>query len=1088
MTLAPLKSGFIRTKTINPRTSSNTQIKIGSKRYDQLVDDYKYNKIFALKQDKKKINITKINRTANIFKARSQLYNNNLEGVRKLVQSRHQFNATEKSKTSAILKSLSNQGYVFNFKIRGETKFSNQYWTLRNENLDDLVNALSNNYFEENVLAYGSDDFGRFMHTGISDFKLTKTEPKKITTKKRLFKKNKNGHFFRYLNTTDINLERYQIISKESNKDILNEHCLIYSLQQAGVDNVILNRIKTTFQQGSSFAKCNLKKIVDILKRKIILYELPTKKHAKIKTIFGKTYDNPIEIALFENHYFINDTTKYTSFSIKHYDEIKHIKDFHDISDRQRHHEGLYSRKKAKKISSLDVIKILFTNNKFKKDDFLLTYTPDFQKLNKNKDDILDGIEQEQQEYKYKEKQTKTRSIFYADSETDTSGNHKPILLGIVKDRPDVQIGHVRTFVNKNDDKNKFWFDFLEYIHRNSKTNNVNDEEVIIYFHNLKYDYHVLMPYLYLSGSPCEKDGNLYSAKIRYRKRIFELRDSFKLANFALAKFQKTFDLDPSLNKKEAIAYDYYKLTNMCVELIKTSDYEKFLRPEEIPIFREAIEKNEYNELETPKKGWFNPIAYYRYYLKYDCLILAKGLQKFKQTIDIISENKLDMYNYLTISSLTYAMMGLNGSFDDVYEMTGNLRDFCSQAVTGGRVQTNAKYEKQVLNGKFADYDGVSLYPSAIKRLCEERGLPLGKCKRIETHSKVELDKHDYYIVKVKISKINKHQQLPMVSYKDDEGLLQYINDIEEPIMTYIDMISLSDWIKFQEIEYEIIDGVYWNEGYNKKMGDVIKHLFEERLKQKKQGNEAMQQILKLMMNSAYGKTITKKTTTKNIITNEKYRDNYIHNNFNTIRKITDLNEKLCSIEVDTVDLSYNMSQVGAFVLSYSKRIMNEVFDVANTNNYPLYYTDTDSIHCNYDDVPLLEQKFKEKYNRELTGKQLGQFHVDFDMKGAVGEIVATKSIFLGKKSYIDQLESVDKDGKKIVDYHYRMKGCTVAGLEDKANRKYKGNMFELYTKLLNGKEMKIIMNPKNSKPMFEYSDNAISTRRQGKFIRTIQF
>ena len=105
--------------------------------------------------------------------------------------------------------------------------------------------------------------------------------------------------------------------------------------------------------------------------------------------------------------------------------------------------------------------------------------------------------------------------------------------------------------------------------------------------------------------------------------------------------------------------------------------------------------------------------------------------------------------------------------------------------------------------------------------------------------------------------------------------------------------------------------------------------------------------------------------------------------------------EKICS------DDSFNRGHIGCAILSMSKRIMNEVFNVANDNNYPIYYTDTDSLHLDLENVKKLEEKYKEVYNKELNGKNLEQFHTDFNLEGAKSEIYATKSIFLGKKSYI---------------------------------------------------------------------------------------
>ena len=71
-----------------------------------------------------------------------------------------------------------------------------------------------------------------------------------------------------------------------------------------------------------------------------------------------------------------------------------------------------------------------------------------------------------------------------------------------------------------------------------------------------------------------------------------------------------------------------------------------------------------------------------------------------------------------------------------------------------------------------------------------------------------------------------------------------------------------------------------------------------------------------------------------------------------------------------------------------SKRIMNEVMTLAEDLNYPMYITDTDSIHIDSDNVMPLGDEFKKRYNRDLIGNDMGQFHTDFDMDGACDEIV----------------------------------------------------------------------------------------------------
>ena len=102
---------------------------------------------------------------------------------------------------------------------------------------------------------------------------------------------------------------------------------------------------------------------------------------------------------------------------------------------------------------------------------------------------------------------------------------------------------------------------------------------------------------------------------------------------------------------------------------------------------------------------------------------------------------------------------------------------------------------------------------------------------------------------------------------------------------------------------------------------------------------------------------------------------------------------------------------------------MNKVFDASTRCGVKIYYQDTDSIHLNYDDVDKIVKKYKEIYDKDLVGEDLGNFHIDFSMDKANSEIYAIESLFLGKKTYIDILESTDKDGKKINSEHIRMKG-----------------------------------------------------------------
>ena len=69
---------------------------------------------------------------------------------------------------------------------------------------------------------------------------------------------------------------------------------------------------------------------------------------------------------------------------------------------------------------------------------------------------------------------------------------------------------------------------------------------------------------------------------------------------------------------------------------------------------------------------------------------------------------------------------------------------------------------------------------------------------------------------------------------------------------------------------------------------------------------------------------------------------------------------------------------LGTQILSVSKRIMNEAMCLVEDIGIQVYYQDTHSMHIPRYDVVRLAEAFKTKYNRELIGNQLGQFHSDF--------------------------------------------------------------------------------------------------------------
>src|SRR5690606_18824411 len=135
---------------------------------------------------------------------------------------------------------------------------------------------------------------------------------------------------------------------------------------------------------------------------------------------------------------------------------------------------------------------------------------------------------------------------------------------------------------------------------------------------------------------------------------------------------------------------------------------------------------------------------------------------------------------------------------------------------------------------------------------------------------------------------------------------------------------TLEDYIEHHEIEYEFIDGVYWRQ-CNSRISNTIVKLFELRKEAKKDGKNILQAIYKLIMNSAYGKTLLKPSKYKHFYEKNENMTNVISKMYNNIVKITPLSNNDMS-RVKTYSNryeDYNRAHCGVLVLSMSKRIMN---------------------------------------------------------------------------------------------------------------------------------------------------------------------
>ena len=360
------------------------------------------------------------------------------------------------------------------------------------------------------------------------------------------------------------------------------------------------------------------------------------------------------------------------------------------------------------------------------------------------------------------------------------------------------------------------------------------------------------------------------------------------------------------------------------------------------------------------------------------------------------------------------------------------------------------------------DYDAVSLYPSAMARLYTVEGKPEVIEKSYTNCSAIPEDFKNYsaYIVEIKITKVGKHYPFPLIVQHTEDGNLNKDDGIDEqhPVSMFVDNIYLEDLVNFQHITFDIIRGYYWTGKKDYRIQEVIKHIFNKRLEYKKENNP-LQELYKLIMNSCYGKCIEKPVMKDSVYVKDeivkKKRETFnpyirfVNKHYNEIVEDIKVSETIHEIKrLKPTNNHFNNSLLGIQILSMSKRIMNEVMCLAYDIGCHIFYQDTDSMHIFKDDLPKLEEAYKNKYNRELRGSNLGQFHSDFPEVngGTKGEVpVSIHSIFLMKKVYLDVL--TDSSGK--IDYMVRGKGLTQASIKAAADRF--GGYVNLYTSMFNG-------------------------------------
>lgn len=1033
--------------------------------YDYILKDYNRKVI----SDRKKLKSfeSKINRQfKNLFNDKNEnislsienAYLNGVDNIKKLV----------KLIRNNYLK-VFNEGKVL--MTVGETNY-----LLNNQTLERLERYINNNL----ILEEDTTNSDEQVILSITDNDLITFSKFKLINKN----KKQSGGFFKYYNKTDIDMSKYGIYTKEQwelKQWTEDDECLIHALKESNISEENICYLKTIIKD-LNVPLCQLEEICNKLQIRIELKKVDVNNSSKERYIYGKKYEEVYQIGYYDEHYFINEEVEYTSYAIKNYELVKNIKDFNKLYMSNK-------RTNTRNISSYEMIKILveekicleritFSNSNIAKSQYYKKAEQIFINLDFKKENFRSVDSNE-----YKEKVTdKGNKIIYNnvffDFETYTDNINKK------------HIPYLCCYIDSDNVKRMFIGEDCGLKMLMSLKSNTQ-----LIAHNASYDYRFVVEYL-SQLTPLMRGSRLLTASGVFNRLKIKVKCSYHLISMPLSEFNGPFDIK---SEKEVIPYSLYNV-NQNVK-------KRYIPLEEcLSHLHTQVERDRYLEnaikWDCLKDNKIDIINYSGKYCMIDCRVLKSGYSIFKKWIKELIN--LDIDDIITTASLAHKYFINEGCYKDVKELSGVPQMFIQKCVVGGRTMLSNN-QKMIKSGKVNDFDAVSLYPSAMNRI---DGFLKGIPKVITDLSYENLKNKDGYFIEIVIKNVGIKRNFPLMSSITDSGVRHFSNDMIGKTI-FLDKIALEDAINFQEIEYDIIRGYYFDEGFNPKIKDTIKFLFDERCKLKKQGNKA-EMIYKLLMNSGYGKSIMKPIEDEiKIFDNEEKLNVFISRNYNWVKEYTKMGSKTIVKAVKSLNEHFNIAHVGVSILSMSKRIMNEVMCLAEDKNIEMFYQDTDSIHLYDKDIDELSSSYKLKYNRELIGKGMGQFHSDFDgvvyldddgniltdkkigkkfyKKVDMEDVYAINSIFLGKKCYIDELECLSKDGNKYIDYHIRMKGIPNSCINYTTTKLGYKNPLELYKDLYIGKEIAFDLTEGGSKDNFEMKKDYTITTKE-KFTRLINF
>ena len=616
--------------------------------------------------------------------------------------------------------------------------------------------------------------------------------------------------------------------------------------------------------------------------------------------------------------------------------------------------------------------------------------------------------------------------------------------------------------------------------------------EVTLFAHNAKYDFSLMKDSIQKITNIISKSvSTLYGVQFTFSNVIFTLKDSYKYMNWPLKDTAKKLGLnEEKYAKVEYAAYSFFNAEKVrpgappvpltdyltCYNRQNTSQHltaDEFIANTDSCFW--YVDENDVL--------MFKARNYYVYYLKLDVEIVRQGLLEMDRVLtnDLGAELQgcvvpsLFERNIFTIPGLARAFFIDNGALDDSYQVCGQLKEFTHESFYGGRVISNCVSSSVPVSYE----DACSLYPSAmVESIKELGGIVRGECKLIQDHEKnIEfLSTVQYYLVRVRVTGMTKKQscQVGVIPERRDNKVIYHWQWEGKEFTGVYGKIMLEDAIDILGLQYEILEGVYWNTPgpENHTYSTLTKQLYDIRVQYKK-SKPALAEVIKLILNSGtYGCLARKPCYTKSVCKKKNEAKQYIANNFDELQRWRPISKHITLFERTCIDKNYTSVVTACIVLDTSKKIMNRVFTACSQAGVIIPYSDTDSFVIPQDKLQEVITRYEQNTGLVYQGTKLGQFHSDFSIpKGAPtntsqSDVVSTQFYNLGKKLYYHATSTIDSlTGQVFQGYKMSCKGFTKQGMVHFAQQEFKQPderlaLQELFKAVDNGAEYEINLFP----------------------------